>query len=533
MAVSISGEGAISGSSSYSFDSNVSIAGTLTYEDVTSVDSIGIITAQSGIHVTGGVQVGTGATITGSTNIITASTNGGERLRITSDGSVGIGTDPSAGYNAFTNGLVVKRGGANEGITIDCSNQGGIFFSNGYDGGEFKGQLIYYHTPGDHYMAMLVNGSQRLRITHAGITSVTGSLAVNGNNYPTVGQLSNRNLIINGSMQVAQRGTSFTSVNATAFHMDRFQLYYQNSSAAFTVTQSTDTPNGFGNSLKIFVTTADSSIASNEEIKLFHKIEGQDLQAVAKGTSVAKQLTLSFYVKATKTGTYIVELFDRDNSRDVSASYTVSDTNWNRYTLTFPADTTGAFDDDNASSLEISWWLVAGSAVQTDALNTTWRSSQDAGSATGQVNFTDNEDNGWYITGVQLEVGEKATPFEHRSFGDELARCQRYYQRITAQTANARMAIGGNGSVSQCFPTAYLPTTMRAQPSVSHSAVSDFTNEGIAGGGTQTVSSISFNAASSHAVTIQSVASGGSGSATGAQVLSNNTNAHLAFHAEL
>ena len=280
------------------------------------------------------------------------------------------------------------------------------------------------------------------------------------------GQLSNRRININGAMKVAQRGTSFTSVNATAFHMDRYQLYYQNSSAAFTVTQSTDTPNGFGNSLKIDVTTADSSIASNEEIKLLHKIEGQDLQAVAKGTSVAKQLTLSFYVKATKTGTYIVELFDRDNSRDVSASYTVSDTNWNRYTLTFPADTTGAFDVDNASSLEISWWLVAGSAVQTDALNTTWRSSQDAGSATGQVNFTDSTSNDWLITGIQLEVGEIATAFEHRSYGDELVKCQRYYVEISGDNDAYVYPSKGQGSSSvDC--TIPLCVPLRASPTMN------------------------------------------------------------------
>lgn len=289
------------------------------------------------------------------------------------------------------------------------------------------------------------------------------------------GQLSNRRININGAMQVAQRGTSFTSVNATAFHMDRYQLYYQNSSAAFTVTQSTDTPNGFGNSLKIDVTTADSSIASNEEIKLLHKIEGQDLQAVAKGTSDAKQLTLSFYVKATKTGTYIVELFDRDNSRDVSASYTVSDTNWNRYTLTFPADTTGAFDDDNASSLEISWWLVAGSAVQGGTLNTAWRATADSSSATGQVNFTDSTSNDWLITGIQLEVGEVATEFEHRSYGDELAKCQRYYYRAVdgARDAYHPIMSGSWYITTQLYGTIHFPCEMRAIPTLSYSANSN------------------------------------------------------------
>ena len=264
----------------------------------------------------------------------------------------------------------------------------------------------------------------------SGISTIsTTDLVVNGNNYPTTGALSNRRININGAMQVAQRGTSFTGVNATAYHCDRYELYYQNSSAAFTVTQSTDTPDGFGKSLKIDVTTADTSIASNEEIKLVHKIEGFDVQRIIKGTASAVPITLSFYAKSTRTGTYVVELYDRDNGRDVSASYTISNTNWNRYELTYPADTGGsAFDDNNESSLEIQFWLVAGSAVQGGTLNTSWRTSSDGSSATGQINFTDSTINDWLITGIQLEVGSKATEFEHRSFGDELAKCQRYYE---------------------------------------------------------------------------------------------------------
>ena len=275
-----------------------------------------------------------------------------------------------------------------------------------------------------------------------------------------------KNLIINGAMQVSQRGTSFTGVNQTAYHCDRYQLYYQNSSAAFTVTQSTDTPDGFGKSLKIDVTTADTSIASNEEIKLVHKIEGLNVQNIIKGTSSAVPITLSFYAKATKTGTYIVELYDRDNARDVSASYTISDTNWNRYELTYPADSGGsAFDSDNAASLEIQWWLVAGSAVQGGTLNTSWRSSTDSNSATGQVNLTDSTGNDWLITGIQLEVGKNATEFEHRSIGEELALCQRYYW----ETENFLWLYSLDSGHSYVRCNIFHPVEMRVAPTVTGS----------------------------------------------------------------
>jgi len=263
-------------------------------------------------------------------------------------------------------------------------------------------------------------------------------------NAPSIGggQISGRNVVINGEMLISQRGNDFTGVAATAYHIDRFQLYLQNTSAQFRVRHSADSPDEFHQSLRINCTTADTSLANAEEIKVFHKIEGQNLGRFAKGTSAAKKFTLSFYVKASKAGTYCVELFDRDNSRDVSGSYTVSNTNWNRYTVDFPADTTGAFDFDANSSLEISFWLVAGGDTNTGSLNTTWRSSQDSGSATGQVNFADSTSNEWMLTGVQLEATDNgvATAFEHRSVGYELDLCKRYFNNFGATTATGTSA---------------------------------------------------------------------------------------------
>ena len=161
-----------------------------------------------------------------------------------------------------------------------------------------------------------------------------------------VNQYGNRNVIINGGMKVAQRGTSFASVG-NVYTLDRFEFYKQNSGAAFTVTQSSVTDlEGFANALKVDCTTADTSLASNEQAYVSCKLEGQDLQRFQKGFSTALGFTLSFYVKTNKTGLYTVSMFDRDNTRKVNGSYTVADTGWNRYTISFPADTTGKFDDD-------------------------------------------------------------------------------------------------------------------------------------------------------------------------------------------
>jgi hypothetical protein len=269
-------------------------------------------------------------------------------------------------------------------------------------------------------------------------------------------------------------------VGSSAYHLDRWYWYDQNSSCRVRIRHSADSPDGFHQSYRVNVTTADTSIASNEEVKLFHKIEGYNLAPFAKGTSGAKRFTLSFYVKCNKTGTYCVELYDRDNGRDVSGSYTVSNTNWNRYTIDFPADTTGEFGFDNGSSLEIMFWLVAGSAVQGGTLNTAWRSHADPSSATGQVNFTDSTSNEWALTGVQLEptTTGTASDFKHEGIAETLAKCHRYfYQSSHWGTASGTgyAALGINytgyqtGAGNWIWVNVYFPAVMRASPTVDTS----------------------------------------------------------------
>ena len=263
--------------------------------------------------------------------------------------------------------------------------------------------------------------------------------------------LSNRNKVINGAMQISQRNTQVTGISSGGYYVcDRWRLGYGNA-GIWTLSKSTDTPNNFGSSFKLDCTTASPSLSASSNLQLVQFFEGQNLQDVEKGTSSAKKITVSFYVKTNKTGTYIVELMDHDNSnRHCSQSYTVSNTNWNRYELTFPADTTGTLDNDNAKSFEVGFWLAAGSMFQGTSLQTTWGTLNQGERAVGQVNLADSTSNEWYITGVQLEVDHTgsgvATDFEHRSFGQELALCQRYFEKSFKQgTAPAQNVSAGVG----------------------------------------------------------------------------------------
>jgi hypothetical protein len=273
-----------------------------------------------------------------------------------------------------------------------------------------------------------------------------------------------KNVVTNGAMNVAQRSTSVTGIGASAgyFTVDRFNINVGDTSAGrLTMTQTADGPSGFANCIKLDCTTADTSIAAGEFLILEQRFEGQDLQRFMKGTSDAKEYAVSFYVKGNASATYVVELFDTDNTRQVSKTFSVT-TSWTKVELTFPADTTGAFTDDNAQSLNLHIFLHAGSNFTSGTLSQTWTSNTNANRAVGVSSFFSSTDNTFFITGLQMEVGSVVTEFEHRSFGEELALCQRYFQTFSA-------AVGRTSSGSP-FGTFDIRPNMRAQPSATRLA---------------------------------------------------------------
>ena len=243
-----------------------------------------------------------------------------------------------------------------------------------------------------------------------------------------------RNLVINGAMQVSQRGTSVTGITTSDYRtVDRFR-FEPSSMGTWTMTTENDAPtgSGFRKSAKVLCTTADASPAAGDYIQLYQVLEGQNVQQILKGTASAQQLTVSFWVKANVTGTYIVELYDNDNTRVIASSYSISaSATWEKKTITFAADTTGAFDNDNGGSLYLGFWLGAGTAYTSGTLQTTWATPTDPKRAVGQVNLASATNNYWQVTGVQLEVGDTATPFEFKPFAQDLEECQRYFIRYT------------------------------------------------------------------------------------------------------
>jgi hypothetical protein len=284
-----------------------------------------------------------------------------------------------------------------------------------------------------------------------------------------------RNLIINGDMSIAQRGTSSSGITGDGYYtLDRYEFAIT-SLGTWTFTQSTDVPSGqgFGYSQKADCTTADASPSAGDRIFYRQKFEGQNLQHLKKGTSSAESLTLSFWVKSNKTGTYIVELFDHDNTRHISKSYTVSSAStWEKKTINIDGDTTGAFTNDNNLSLHVAWWLGAGSTYTSGTLQTTWGTQSNADRAVGQVNLADNTANEWYITGVQLEVGTSASDFEFLPYDVNLQRCQRYFEKTysidvapgtNTPTGQRRFNGSTDGSSNMVYQEAFA-VTKRAAP---------------------------------------------------------------------
>ena len=242
----------------------------------------------------------------------------------------------------------------------------------------------------------------------------------------------NRNVIINGAMTVAQRATSATGLGTSDGYntIDRMRLNLDSANAGrFTMSQSTDAPTGFANSLKFECTTADTSIAAGERLELEQRIEGRNMQSFAKGTSSAKPFAVSFYVKGNASATYSCELFDGDNLRQVQKLFNVT-TDWTRIELSFPADTTGVLDNDSANSFLIIFHLHGGSTYTSGTLDSTWATFNNANRAVGISSFFDSTDRTFFITGLQLEVGQNPTEFESEPFDVTLRKCNRYFQKI-------------------------------------------------------------------------------------------------------
>jgi len=287
-----------------------------------------------------------------------------------------------------------------------------------------------------------VNTLQNTSTTDGGISiNNSGHVTVDGVAMPSSGPLSNRNLVINGAMQVAQRGTSETGVgngNSGYYTVDRMRWNEAGTpTCEFTISQSTTAPDGFSNSYRLDTTTAQSSIAAGDAIYIDHKIEAQNLQQLAYGTAAAKSITVSFYVKSTVAGTYAVWLYNQDGNAACTNTYTISagetDT-WQYRTFTVAGDTSNSINNDNGIGLYVRFALCAGTDYTSGTGSTTWASASvtDANRFVGHTaNIANSTDDDWAITGLQLEIGSVATPFEHRSYGDELARCQRYYQKLT------------------------------------------------------------------------------------------------------
>jgi len=300
-----------------------------------------------------------------------------------------------------------------------------------------------------------------------------------------------KNLVINGAMNVSQRhGTSSVQLSATEQYLtDRF---FNDAGSSMNMTadavQSSDAPSGFNNSLKLSCDSV-TTPSSTQNGCITTLLEGQDCQRLAFGTSDAKDVTLSFYAKSSSQNsghTYGIMLGAYLNgTRNAQVKgFTVTDS-WQRFTITFNGTgtvTSTAINDDNANGMQISFSLAAGSSDQVSY--STWTNDTGLKGFTSQDNFFDNTSNEFYLTGVQLEVGDKATDFEHRTYADELARCQRYFHKHNVDYFLNTIRSGDDARKLTCT----YPTTMRATPSIvltssNLDGASSITTQGITTGG--------------------------------------------------
>ena len=323
-----------------------------------------------------------------------------------------------------------------------------------------------------------------------------------------VNQFGNRNLIINGAMRVAQRGTSAATANSSneGYNtLDRWYILYSSSAGgAATMSQDTTVPNkSFTNSLKLDVTTADTSVDVNHAITLQTRIEAQDIANSGWDyTNSDSNMSVSFWARSVKAGTYCVFfLTDDGTQKSLVQEYTLEADTWKYVTLRFKGDSGISFNNDNGLGLYVGWTLVAGSNRYQSTTAGTWKerssgNNQARYATSNQVNFFDSTSNDFYLTGVQLEVGDTATDFEHRTFDDELRRCYRYYQSLE-NTAGSLHYLGllqaySTSSIFGMVSEYILP--MRVIPTVGQSGDFKFATKDSTGVATGAIANLAANA---------------------------------------
>ena len=275
------------------------------------------------------------------------------------------------------------------------------------------------------------------------------------------------NRIINGDMRIAQRGGTAT-INATGvtYNVDRWLGRGVGSAGVFTLAQDSESPDGFTKSLKATVTTADSSIASGSSYRIMQHIEGYNMNDMGWGTSSAQNVLLSFWVRSSVTGTFGGSFANGDYNRFRPFSYTINSANtWEKKTVSIPGDTSGTWSYTTDLGIRLNFSIGAGSSKV--GATSAWGTSSLEG-ATGQTNLISTNGATFYLTGVKLENGTAATDFEHRSYGEELALCQRYFYKDIGGSSQ-EVSVVWYYSSSHASWIVNFPVPMRAQPTMDYS----------------------------------------------------------------
>lgn len=309
-----------------------------------------------------------------------------------------------------------------------------------------------------------------------GVSASTAAISIDNSSGTCTANITNnqtnKNLLHNGAMQISQRGdvSGLTASNQVQA-VDRMFARLAGSAGTWTISNSTDAPEGFSNSLKWDCTAANASPHATSDFGYIRQtIEGQDVQHLKKGTANALKTSLSFYVKSNKTGNFAVRLNDQDNSRFIGGTYTINSANtWEKKTFTFAGDTSGVLNNDNNGSIQVIWWMVVGSGRTSGTVPTSWTAIAQTSEAAGQtVNMADSTSNEFYLTGIQLEVSDHVTDFEHRSYGQELALCRRYFYKVQPSTTYVSFGVGTAYSSTQAVAHIDFPVPLRASPTFSY-----------------------------------------------------------------